>query len=403
MIGRYRALFAVSGFSRLLVSAIAGRMPLGMASLAILLTLRQSTHSFATAGVAVGGFAVAQATMSPLAGGLIDRFGMRRVLMPCAITQAAVLIGLVAASDAHAPSAVLIILAAAGGASMPPVAACARMLWPRITPDRATRESAYALDSIAQEVVWTAGPLVVGAIAGIASPRIAVLVAAAVSLVGTTLFATAPATRRARSSGQGGALRAVLECRPLQILFMVDLLLGLSIGVVEVGLPALAIHDGSHGAAGILLSLWSIGSLVGGLVYGARHWVSSSERQLALLLLGSATVTLPLAFTWDLPSAFVFAALAGVCGAPLFSRLYSLVGDHAPQSATGTAFSWNTAALVAGIAGGSALAGVSVSDLGAHAPFLLSAGFAVAAAAMTGAAGARLSVRGLRERECPAT
>jgi MFS family permease len=402
MIGRYRPLIAVPGFPRLLISAVAGRMPLGMASLSILLTLRASTHSFATAGIAVGGFAVAQATMSPRAGGLIDRFGMRRVLIPCAAAQATALTALVAASDAHAGSAVLVVLAAASGASMPPVSACSRMLWPRITPDRATRDAAYALDSIAQEVVWTTGPLVVGAIAGLASPRLAVLTAAVVSLVGTTLFATAPATRRVESSRRGGALRAVLQCQPLQILFMVDLLLGLQLGVVEVGLPALAIHEGSHGAAGILLSLWSIGSLAGGLIYGARHWISSSERQLAMLLLGSAVVTLPLAIAWGLTSAFVLAAVAGVCGAPLFSRLYSLVGDHAPETATGTAFSWNTAALVAGIAGGSALAGVSVSDLGVHAPFLLSAGFGVVAAAITITAGARLSVTPICTRQCPA-
>jgi len=403
MIGRYRPLVAVPGFSRLLISAVAGRMPLGMASLSILLTLRASTHSFATAGVAVGGFAVTQAAMSPLAGGLIDRFGMRRVLIPCAATQAAVLTVLVAASDAHAAALALVVLAAAAGGSMPPVSACARMLWPRVTPDRATRDSAYALDAIAQEVVWTAGPLMVGAIAGLSSPRLAVLTTAGVSLIGTTLFATAPATRRVGSSGRGGAMRAVLRCRPLQILFVIDLLLGLQLGVVEVGLPALAIHDGSHGAAGILLSLWSIGSLAGGLFYGARHWRSSSERQLATLLLGSAVVTVPLAVAWDLPSAFVLAAVAGVCGAPLFSRLYSLVGDHAPTAATGTAFSWNTAALVAGIAAGSALAGVSVSDLGVHAPFLLSAGFGVVAAAMTVAAGARLSVSAIRTARCPAT
>lgn len=403
MMGRYRALLAVPGFSRLLSSAVAGRMPLGMASLSILLTLRASTHSFATAGVAVGGFAIAQAAMSPLAGGLIDRIGMRRVLVPSAATQATALIALVVASDAHAAAVVLVVLAAAAGASMPPVSACARMLWPRITPDRATRDSAYALDATAQEVVWTAGPLVVGVIAGLASPKFAVLATAAVSLLGTTLFATAPATRRIHSSSRGGALQAVIRCRPLQILFIIDLLLGLQLGVVEVGLPALAIREGSHGAAGILLSLWSIGSLAGGLIYGARQWRSSSERQLAALLLGSAVVTLPLAVAWDLPSAFVLAAVAGVCGAPLFSRLYSLVGDHAPDSAVGTAFSWNTAALVAGVAGGSALAGVSVSDLGVHAPFLLGVGFGVLAAVMTVAAGARLSVTGLCGRECPAT
>jgi MFS family permease len=390
---RYRALFAVPGFTRLLSSAVAGRLPLGMASLSILLLLRESTHSFSVAGVAVGAFAVSEAAMAPVVGGIVDRVGMAAILVPSALGQAAMLVGLVVASDAGASSGVLVLLSAGAGACMPPVSACVRMLWPRITPDRKTRDSAYALDATAQEIVWTAGPLIVGVLSGAASPRAAVLAVAAVSVIGTTLFVSAPATRlHAPGAAAAGSRLRLLFSVPLQVLLATDVLLGLCLGGTEVGLPALALHEGSKGASGLLLSMWSIGSLAGGVTYGARHWQTRSERQLVVLLLAMAATTAPLILAWSLPSAFVFALIAGICGAPVFSRLYSLLGDHAPPNATAAAFTWNTAALVAGVAGGSAAAGVVVSTLGPSAAFAMSCVFALLAAATASAGERRLAL-----------
>jgi MFS family permease len=391
--GRYRALFAVPGFTRLLGSAVAGRLPLGMASLSILLLLRESTHSFAIAGVAVGAFAVCEAAMAPVIGGIVDRIGMTWILLASALGQAAMLVALVVASDAGGPSGVLVLLSAGAGACMPPISACVRMLWPRITPDRKTRDSAYALDATAQEIVWTAGPLIVGVLAGAVSPRAAVLAVAVVSVVGTTLFVSAPATRLHAPTAAGAPSRLrLLFSLPLQVLLATDVLLGLSLGACEVGLPALALHEGSKGSSGLLLSMWSIGSLVGGITYGARHWQTRSERQLVVLLVGMAAVTAPLIVAWSLPSAFVFAGFAGIFGAPVFSRVYSLLGDHAPANATAAAFTWNTAALVAGVAGGSAAAGVGVTALGPSAAFGMSCVFALLAAATASAGERRLAL-----------
>ncbi|HEX5193754.1 MAG TPA: MFS transporter [Solirubrobacteraceae bacterium] len=394
MPGRYRALLAVPGFVRLLISAVAGRLPLGMASLSILLLLRTSTHSFSVAGVAVGAFAVSEAAIAPVIGSLIDRIGMTAILVPSAVGQATLLVALVLASDGHAPDVVLVLLSAGAGACMPPVSACVRMLWPLITPDRQTRDSAYALDATAQEIVWTTGPLIVGVLAGAVSPRVAVLAAAGVSVAGTSLFVSAPATRL-RSSGQAaGDRRLQLLFSPaLQILLTIDVLIGLCLGATEVGLPALALDEGSRGAAGLLLSMWSIGSMIGGVVYGARNWNAPSERKLFVLLLATAATTAPLIAAWDLPSAFVLALLAGICGAPMFASVYSLLGDHAPPTATAAAFTWNTAALVAGVAGGSAAAGLLVTALGPKAAFVLSCVCALLAAALAGAGRPRLAAR----------
>ena len=92
MISQYRALFAVPGFARLLVSSILGRLPSGMFSLAVLLLVRQQTGSFLDAGLAVGVFTLTGAALSPLQGTLVDRLGQTRVLLPCAIAQAILLV-----------------------------------------------------------------------------------------------------------------------------------------------------------------------------------------------------------------------------------------------------------------------------------------------------------------------
>src|SRR5579871_3577011 len=160
---RFRLFLAVPGARRLLLSAVVTRMPNGMLMLALLLLVRQRTGSFAAAGVAVGAFALANALTAPLQGRLVDRIGQPPVLAGCACGQAALLVVIVLVSRAGAPVAVLVALVALAGTLVPPSMACARALWPSICPDAATREAAYALDSIVVESTWVLGPVLVTA------------------------------------------------------------------------------------------------------------------------------------------------------------------------------------------------------------------------------------------------
>src|SRR5579862_1373644 len=99
---RYREFLSLPGAGRLLVSSLAGRLPLGMSSLAILLLVRVQTGSFASAGIAVGAFTLTNAATSPLQGMLIDRLGVRRVLVAFASGYTAGLVALVIAAQAGA-------------------------------------------------------------------------------------------------------------------------------------------------------------------------------------------------------------------------------------------------------------------------------------------------------------
>src|SRR3981081_4462727 len=97
------------GSSRLLITALVGRLPQGMASLAILLLVRGVTRSYAAAGLAVGAYAFSNAACAPLQGRLVDRFGRVRVLLPLAAAQAIVLVGLVVDASTHGGALTVVV------------------------------------------------------------------------------------------------------------------------------------------------------------------------------------------------------------------------------------------------------------------------------------------------------
>jgi MFS family permease len=109
---------------------------------------------------------------------------------------------------------------------------------------------------------------------------------------------------------------------------------------------------------GPLITLWSIGSVIGGLWYGSRSWSWSVEKRFLLLvaLLGLGSAPLPLA-----PSIAVMGlllVLTGLALAPLAITEYALVDRLAPSGTQTEAYSWQIVANVMGAAAGSVIAGV---------------------------------------------
>lgn len=372
MIARYRALFSVPGFSRLLVSSVLGRLPAGMFSLAILLFVHAHTGSFLSAGVAVGAFTLSSALTGPALGALVDRVGQTRVLLPSACCQAALLTALVLVAHAGAPTTAIFALSALSGACQPPVAGCIRALWPHVAGEGEQLETIYALDATTQEVIWTLGPLLVGSSVAFVSPDAGVLACAAITLCGTLFFASSKLSSGwqappARERTRGGALAS----HGLRALLGTVALAGVVIGAIEVGLPALASEDSARWASGPLLALFSMGSMAGGLLYSARSWRLAIAPRYSALLLAMAVAVAPLAAVHSLAGAFLLSAVAGLGLAPMMSAQFSLVGALAAASATTEAFTWHRAATIAGMAAGSSLGGSLVDTHGASAAFAL--------------------------------
>jgi predicted MFS family arabinose efflux permease len=217
---------------------------------------------------------------------------------------------------------------------------------------------------------------------------VALLLIGAECMLGTLLFLRSPLADDGHPRDRPARRRAALASRPLRALLVPIALNGSALGATEVGLPALALHTGSRSATGLLLALWSFGSLSGGLMYGSLRWRAPLDVRYGALLAAAALSVAPLIFARSVAAGIPFAVLAGLAIAPVFSCQYALVGESILPGSETEAFTWVSAALVAGIAGGSAAGGALVSAAGFSAPFVFA--FAITAVAAAAAFSMRL-------------
>lgn len=375
-LARYGALFRVPHVRRLVLSGMLARLPAGMIGLALLLLVREQGGSYAAAGAVSGVYFVATAAGAPVSGRLVDRRGQARILFSRALIFPALLGCVCVLALVDAPLALVGAAAAATGALMPPVGASLRALWPRLFADPDLRAAAYALEASLQEITFIVGPLLVALLTTAVSPVLALAVAAAVGGVGTLLIAVAEPVRAWRPDERHAAsVLGALESRGVLTLVGLCLCLGSGFGATEVGFPAFAEDHGGPELGSIPLSLFAAGSLVGGLVAGARVTMPPLQLLRVSTVLLAAGLALPL-LGWSLPSMAVLAFVAGLAIAPVVMSAYGLVDAVATRGTAAEAFSWLTTAVFVGFSAGIALGGTLIDAYGAKASFFLAIGAA---------------------------
>jgi MFS family permease len=390
---RYRALLTLPGARGPVGASVLGSMPIGMFGLAILLLARDATGSFAQAGRVAGAFGLANALGAVAQGRLMDRAGQTRVLRTAAAVHPLALTGLVVAALNDASVAVMALAAAAGGAALPQTPAAMRSLWGDLVADPQQRQTAYALVSIVFEVAVMTAPALVALIAAVASPAAAVLVAAGLCSAGGWSFAATRGSRRWRGQPHAVGWLGPLQAVGMRTLVAVLCAFGLAFGIIQVAVPAFAAEHGSAATGGVLLAALSAGSLVGGLVYGARAWPGAPARRLAVLMLalGAGVALLAVARSDVMLAALL--ALAGLLLAPATVVGSTLLDTVAPPGTVTEAFSVMVMAIVAGSAAGNALGGALV-DSASYEAAVLAAGALAALGALCAALRQRTLISG---------
>ncbi|MDQ1661233.1 MAG: hypothetical protein QOJ68_1213 [Blastococcus sp.] len=343
----------------LLIAGFAGRLPSAMVPLALLLMVQQQTGSYAVAGLASATLGDASALMAPVLGRLADRRGARPVLLTQAALYPLMIALLLAVVLGHASSEVVLAASAAAGASAPLVSGTVRALWSRT--DSRVRPTAYALDATATELVFVVGPSLVAALAVLATPAVAVVVAAVLAVVGALGIAASGAIRAWQpvAGERPGLFTTVLAPGMPRVLLSGSAVM-LGFGALEVAIPAFATANGTPGMSGALLALWALGSVVGGLWFGARVVSVALPVQYRWGLLGVTIGLAPLALVsspWAL-GALLF--LGGSAIAPTLTAQNSLVGSIAPVHATTEAFTWLSTITVGSSALGAAFGGALI-------------------------------------------
>lgn len=373
-LGRYRTLLRHPGVPRVVASVLIGRVPIGIFSLAIVLLVRQETHSFAQAGAASAAWALGAGIVAPLQGRLVDRFGQPAVLIPSTLLNAGAVAAVVVGARNGAPTWLLAVFAWLGGAALPPLGACMRSIWAStFAHDPGARNTAYTFESMVAELFYIVGPAITTALIAVSSPSAALLVAIGLSAAGTLAFATAALARRWRGEEADARSRAGALAAPgMRTLMLAIVPTGIAFGVLEVAMPAFAVaHGHAAGLAGIFLSAMAVGSLLGGLWYGARHWTDPIVTRFLRLQILFTVGLLPLLAADSIVTMIGLMALAGLALAPSAAAGYLVVDRVAPPGTVTEATTWVMTANVAGGALGAALGGIVVQDVSVRAALVL--------------------------------
>ena len=364
MFSRYARVLRAPHVRALVVSSVLARMPIGMVSLALVLDVEHLTGSFGSAGLVTAAFAISAGVVSPLQGRLVDRVGQTRVLVPCVVVHSGAILGVVALGQAGAPVGALAAVAALAGAGTPPVGAALRALWPGLLED-SLMSAAYALDSVLVEAFYGLGPLVTAALVALVSPVAALVAGAVIAFVGTVWFVGQPPSREWRGEPAAAGWAGPLRAPGMVTLLVAAIGAGACFGAFEVALPAFGEDHGSASLGGPLITAWALGSMAGGVIYGA---LAERLGALARAFLRLA-VLLPLASVPTLAASSIagmalLVPLAGIVIAPLQATQNQLVGLVAPAGTITEAYTWVLMGLVMGLAGGNALAGPLVDASG---------------------------------------
>jgi len=364
------SILSAPGAPALLASSIVARLPLAMFSIALLVHARQLSGSFAVAGLVTAAYAISSAIAAPLLGRLVDRRSQTPVLLSGATLTALTLTadGLLAAG---APALLQVALAAAAGLATPPLDGCVRALLPAVAGDPARLPVLFAFESTVLELTFVFGPPLALGLGELWSTGAALCLSGLVMLGGTLLFAAQPASRRWRGEARtplarGGALRSPA----MRTLVLILLGTGTAFGATEVGVTAAAHALGASAAAGPLLGLWGVGSLLGGLAATRLGGAARTPRGLTLLLSGLALTHGALILTTG--SVVAIGAVIFVAGAtiaPTAASVYAMVDAAAPAGTATEAFSWLETAMLTGSALGAAVAGPLVQSIGPRGAF----------------------------------
>ncbi|MEU5582180.1 MFS transporter [Streptomyces huasconensis] len=341
--------------TRLLAGTLVGRLPNATASIAIVLFIRAEGGTYSLAGALAAVYGVANAVGQPLLGRLVDLYGQPRVQLPAALLSALAM----AAFAFTGPDQLALAHVAVGAAGLftPPLEGGLRALWPSVLGKEEQVHAAYAMDAIAQEVMFTVGPLLVTGCVALWSEQAALLVVNAVGVLGALSVVVSEPSRAWRSAPREAHWLGALRSPGLLALLGAFLFIGVALGSITVAGVSYADGHGGDAVYGWMMAALGLGALAGGSVYGARQWRGVPERRLSVLVALLAVCYVPLMLVPGAPAMTALSALAGVFLAPSLACAFVIVDRHAPRGTVTEAFSWLVTTFTVGASLGTAAAG----------------------------------------------
>ena len=378
----YRAILAIPGVGAVTAVSFLARLPASASAITLTLhVVLTLDHGYAAAGLVGAAATVGMAIGAPLLGRLVDRRGLRTMLV-LTLSAQAVFWGVAPLL----PYPALLASALVGGLLGVPVYSVMRQsIAVLVPPER--RRTAFALDSMSVEISYIVGPAVGALLALQASSAAAMWVIGASWLVsGGALMLLNPPTRGPETAGSGPPppVRQWLDLRLLGALLATMAAVVVVFGT-ELSMIAGLEIGGQAGWIPVVNTVWCIASLVGGYVYGAAR----RSRSLPLLVgcLGAAALPVALAGPW-----WSYALLlipVGALIAPSMAASAETVSVLTPEHVRGLVTGLHGSAITLGATIATPLAGLLVDIASPAAAVLVVGAIGLGAAAVVALLGAR--------------
>ena len=391
MLTTYRRVLALPGALWFSMSGLVARLPISMVSLGIVLLVSGRTGSYALAGTVSAAYLIFNAAFAVPQARLIDRVGQSRVLPACVGVFALGLAGTMLTVELDSPVPWPHLCAALAGAALPQIGASVRARWTALVPDKSDLRTAFAFESVVDEMVFIIGPALVTVLATVVHPLAGLTSAGLAAVLGTVALVAQkgtepPVAERGHRHG-GGAM----PWQMLGPLVACAGAMGFMLGGTEVATVAYSDEQGAKPLAGLVLALWALGSLLAGVVTGALRTSTSNASRFRWGMLVLAILMLPLPFIHD----FVLLAgglfLAGFAISPTLIASFAWIEETVPPGRLTEGITFFITGLGAGVAPGAAVVGVVIDHAGVSASFavtvavgFLGAALAFAAAAVSG-------------------
>ena len=364
----YLSLLKTRGVARIMAAQLVARFPNGMLSLAFLLHIEHISGTYFAAGLVLAATSIGQAIAGPLTSRWMGVWGMRRVLILTMIVCATA-VGTIALAP-PLPIGLYMAIGFVGGLSTPPIQPAVRTIYPKMVNSRQLTPL-FSLDASAQEVIWVLGPVITTFLAIQVSTVLAILVALAFLVGGGTWFISSPEVGRVRIPRSKRNLGAVLKKPAVLLATTTGFLLVGACAAVEAGVVSAFGDSGPQ--AGLVLGLFAVGSLIGGLALGhipIGPWALA--RRLFGIFVGMSLAAASLNFWWLAVTLFI----AGIGIAPALAVMFAIVSSSVRFSETAEAYGWVGTGQLIGAAMGSAIAGFLIDRFNAPGAFWVAAAFA---------------------------
>src|SRR5882757_459466 len=152
----YLEIFRAPGTKEFAAAGFVARLPIAMAPIGIVTMLSQTRGEYWLAGAVPAAFTLTNAFAAPQISRLVDRFGQSRLLTPTTAVSVLAFGALILATRLDWPAWTL-FASALLAAAMPSIPAMVRARWTEIFRGRPELNTAFAFESVADELVYIAG------------------------------------------------------------------------------------------------------------------------------------------------------------------------------------------------------------------------------------------------------